>query len=231
MNVRLRGGCASHGRVRRLCYVALYGNRWDNGPTAARDAVRFQLLPSGTGAGCRRTPRRTLGARRVPHGRREEPLLSAPRPDARRRHRRRLASDRADEGSDRRPRSAGRRRSAARFEHRAGTRRATSPTVSAQAASSCSTSPRSGSTTSGSSPSWRTRRSRCSPSTRPTASPSGATTSVRTTSSLQHGRASSVQSECWRSPPQQPRASWRHLRRIRDRRRGDGGDRASTGPT
>ena len=62
-----------------------------------------------------------------PTGRRQEPLLPAAGAAARRRDGRRLAADRADEGSDRLPRAAGGRRRAARLEPRRGRGRAPSP--------------------------------------------------------------------------------------------------------
>ena len=117
---RVRPGRARN-VVRPLCYVVSYGNRRDSvRPGGAPVAVRLQLVPAGPGAGRRSASRRPLGTRRVSHRSRQEPLLSAAGPDARRRHRRRLAADCPDEGSDRRPRPPGSRRGTARFEHRAG---------------------------------------------------------------------------------------------------------------
>ena len=92
----------------------------------------------------------------------------------------------------------GRRRSAARLEHRAGRgarrlrppprRQPEAPLRRARAVQQRAL-PR---------PAGRRRRSRCSRSTRRTASPSGGTTSGPTTSSWPHGRASSAPSACWR---------------------------------
>ena len=119
-----------------------------------------------------------------PTGGGQEPLLPAAGAAARRRHGRRLAADRADEGSDRLPRSA-QGIDAARLDSsldagRGARRLRPAPRRRAEAALR-----RAGALQQRALPrAARARRgSRSSPSTRRTASPSGATTSGPTTSS------------------------------------------------
>ena len=79
---------------------------------------RLHGVPPGPATGRRVVARRPLRPRRLPDRCGEEPLLPAARADARRRDGRRVAADRADEGSDRPARAPGRRRGAARLEPR-----------------------------------------------------------------------------------------------------------------
>ena len=126
----------------------------------ARRPLRPRGLPPGSGRGDRGAARGTQCARGLPDRGGQEPLLPASCAAARRRDGGRLAADRADEGPDRLPRRARRRRGAARLEPRRRRGRATSPSGSRAGELGCSTSRPSASPTSGSSRSSRGRRDR-----------------------------------------------------------------------
>ena len=91
-----------------------------------RETLRVRRVPPGAGAGRRGAARGPVGARGLPDRRRQEPLLPAPGAAARRRDARRLAADRADEGSDRLPRAAAASRPRGSTRASARTRSATS---------------------------------------------------------------------------------------------------------
>ena len=86
--------------------------------------LRIQRVPPGPATSRRVVAGGPLRPRRLPDRSGQEPLLPAAGADARRRDGRRLAVDRADEGSDRLARAPGRRRRAARLEPRSPTRSA-----------------------------------------------------------------------------------------------------------
>ncbi len=77
-------------------------------PSSSSAASWLLRVPPAAGGHHPRRPRRARRHRPPAHGRRQEPLLPAPRRRAPRPHGRRLAAHRADEGPGRRPRRGGR---------------------------------------------------------------------------------------------------------------------------